>query len=283
MDYNVFILARVREAYVRGLSTENAVVLAIKSTAGVVTSAAIVMVAVFGTFATLSALELKQMGVGLAAAVLIDATVIRGVLLPATMKLLGDWNWYIPARLERLLPRIEAEPSALDTAGSVEAPLSPIESAGSGLWEPATLMAEAQAALDRSPRRCALATVKLDTAELDRRLGTGAADALAVAAITRLARTLRPGDGIAATGRGRFALLITDLQAPLDAWKVAGRVVDRLRAPFNIADKMVVAGPAVAVVVGTNELTSADELLEATESGLEAHPVEGVELAVVGV
>jgi putative drug exporter of the RND superfamily len=80
-------------------------------TAGVVTAAAVVMVCVFALFGTLSSLELKQAGVGLAAAVLIDATVIRGVLLPATMKLLGEWNWYLPRRLN-WLPRL-----AHDSAG----------------------------------------------------------------------------------------------------------------------------------------------------------------------
>ena len=69
----------------------------IKRTAGVVTSAAIVMVGVFSIFAALSMLMFKQFGVGLAAAILIDATIVRAVLLPATMKLLGDWNWYLPA------------------------------------------------------------------------------------------------------------------------------------------------------------------------------------------
>jgi len=80
----------------------------IESTAGVVTSAALVMVAVFSIFATLSMLFFKQFGVGLAAAVLIDATIVRGVLLPATMKLLGERNWYLPAWLE-WLPRLEHE------------------------------------------------------------------------------------------------------------------------------------------------------------------------------
>src|SRR5207244_13203246 len=82
----------------------------IRSTAGVVTSAAIVMVAVFSIFATLSLLFFKQFGVGLAAAILIDATIVRGVLLPATMKLLGDWNWYLPRWLE-WLPRLERRES----------------------------------------------------------------------------------------------------------------------------------------------------------------------------
>ena len=99
MDYHVFILARIREAYDSGMSTEDAISHSIKATAGVVTSAAVVMVGVFAIFATLSSLELKQMGVGLAAAILIDATIIRAVLLPATMKLLGDWNWWLPKSL----------------------------------------------------------------------------------------------------------------------------------------------------------------------------------------
>jgi RND superfamily putative drug exporter len=102
MDYHVFILSRIREAVTGGMSTDRAVAYGIKQTAGVVTSAAIVMVAVFSIFATLSSLEFKQMGVGLAAAILIDATIVRAVLLPATMKLLGDWNWYLPSRLSWL-------------------------------------------------------------------------------------------------------------------------------------------------------------------------------------
>jgi uncharacterized membrane protein YdfJ with MMPL/SSD domain len=113
MDYHVFILSRIREGYDRGLSTDAAVAQGIKATAGVVTSAAIVMVGVFAIFATLSMLFLKQFGVGLAAAVLIDATIVRAVLLPATMTLLGDWNWYLPRWLE-WLPRHDQEPPVQD-------------------------------------------------------------------------------------------------------------------------------------------------------------------------
>ena len=108
MDYHVFILSRVREAFDRGMKTEDAVAHGIKTTAGVVTSAAIVMVGVFSIFATLPILDMKEAGVGLAAAVLIDATIVRAVLLPATMKLLGDWNWYLPKWLD-WLPRLEHE------------------------------------------------------------------------------------------------------------------------------------------------------------------------------
>ena len=102
MDYHVFILSRVREVVDTGLRTDTAVRHSIASTAGVVTAAAAVMVCVFALFGTLSSLELKQAGVGLAAAVLIDATLIRGVLLPASMTLLGDWNWYLPRKLHSL-------------------------------------------------------------------------------------------------------------------------------------------------------------------------------------
>jgi uncharacterized membrane protein YdfJ with MMPL/SSD domain len=108
MDYHVFILSRVREAYDRGLSNEDAVAHGIRSTAGVVTSAAIVMVATFSVFAMLPLIDMKEMGIGLAAAVLIDATLIRAVLLPATMKLLGERNWYLPSWLG-WLPRLEHE------------------------------------------------------------------------------------------------------------------------------------------------------------------------------
>jgi uncharacterized membrane protein YdfJ with MMPL/SSD domain len=124
MDYHVFILSRVREAHDRGLSTEDAVTHGIKTTAGVVTSAAIVMVCVFSVFATLSMLIFKQFGVGLAAAILIDATIVRAVLLPATMKLLGDWNWYLPKWLawlpdlehHREVEKVEARPVPTPTA-----------------------------------------------------------------------------------------------------------------------------------------------------------------------
>jgi uncharacterized membrane protein YdfJ with MMPL/SSD domain len=109
MDYHVFILTRVREAFDKGMTTEDAVAHGIKTTASTVTSAAIIMVGVFATFATLSMIDMKQMGIGLAAAVLIDATLVRAVLLPATMKLLGDWNWYLPKRLG-WIPQIAHEP-----------------------------------------------------------------------------------------------------------------------------------------------------------------------------
>ncbi|NEA97900.1 MMPL family transporter [Streptomyces sp. SID13726] len=102
MDYHVFVVSRIREARLRGRSTKDAIQHGVVTTAGVVTSAAVIMVAVFAIFGTLSMQSMKQMGVGLAAAVLIDATIIRGVLLPAVMALLGERNWYLPKWLHRL-------------------------------------------------------------------------------------------------------------------------------------------------------------------------------------
>jgi uncharacterized membrane protein YdfJ with MMPL/SSD domain len=115
MDYNVFVVSRVREGHDRGLPTRQAVAYGIRSTAGVVTSAAIIMVAVFAVFGTLNLQQFKQLAVGLAISVLVDATVIRAVLLPSVMALLGDRNWYLPRWLARFTaggagPRPPASP-----------------------------------------------------------------------------------------------------------------------------------------------------------------------------
>ena len=107
MDYHVFLLSRIRELRQRGSSTRDAVTGGIASSAGVVTSAAFIMVAVFSVFATLSLIDLKILGVGMAAAVLIDATVVRGVLMPAALSLLGDRTWAAPRWLRRRADRAE--------------------------------------------------------------------------------------------------------------------------------------------------------------------------------
>jgi RND superfamily putative drug exporter len=108
MDYHVFVVSRIREAVKQGMSTRDAVAHGITGSAGVVTSAAIVMVAVFSIFATLSTVDMKQLGVGLAAAILLDATIIRAVVLPALMTLLGNANWWAP----RFMRRREVPPAA---------------------------------------------------------------------------------------------------------------------------------------------------------------------------
>jgi putative drug exporter of the RND superfamily len=102
MDYHVFILSRVREHWAAGASAKEAIVTGIGRTAGVVSSAALIMFAVFSIFATLQMIDVKMLGVGLAAAVLIDATVVRGVVLPACLALLGERAWYLPRWLDWL-------------------------------------------------------------------------------------------------------------------------------------------------------------------------------------
>ncbi len=111
MDYHVFVLSRVREAVQRGASPEDAISEGVRTSAGVVTSAAVVMMAAFGVFATLSTIDMKQLGIGLASAVAIDATIVRGVLLPATLQLLGRRAWQ-ESRVARVIPAIgHSEPA----------------------------------------------------------------------------------------------------------------------------------------------------------------------------
>ena len=109
MDYHVFIVSRIKELYDKGETTDDAVLHGIVRTAPSVTSAAVVMVAVFGVFASLSLLQFKQLGFGLAVAIAVDATVVRAVLLPSTMKLLGRWNWYMPRWLDWLPSLVPGE------------------------------------------------------------------------------------------------------------------------------------------------------------------------------
>lgn len=108
MDYHFFILTRIKEGRDRGLDSRTAVANDIAATAGTITSAAAIMVVVFAVFVTMKFAMIQQLGLGLAVAVFVDATVIRSILLPAVMRLLGDWNWYLPSFLE-WLPRVTVE------------------------------------------------------------------------------------------------------------------------------------------------------------------------------
>ncbi|MFI1381507.1 MMPL family transporter [Embleya sp. NPDC020886] len=129
MDYHVFVVSRIREAYDKGMDTKSAVSHGIRTTAGVVTSAATIMVAVFGVFGTLSMQSMKQFGVGLAVAVLLDATIIRGLLLPAVMTLLGDRNWYLPRWLG-WLPQMDHGDEAIEAPAPAAEPVPAYASAG---------------------------------------------------------------------------------------------------------------------------------------------------------
>jgi RND superfamily putative drug exporter len=111
MDYQVFLLSRIRERYDETGDTRDAVTFGVASTARIITGAALIIVAVFAGFASGELIMFQQMGFGVAAALLIDATIIRSVVLPAAMGLLGDWNWYLPRWLE-WLPRVQVEGGA---------------------------------------------------------------------------------------------------------------------------------------------------------------------------
>jgi RND superfamily putative drug exporter len=109
MDYEVFLLSRIREAYVDGHDNTESVIVGITTTARVITSAALIMICVFLSFVFGSEPAVKMVGLGLATAVFVDATIVRMVLVPSTMKLMGDANWWVPQWLDKLLPNVHLE------------------------------------------------------------------------------------------------------------------------------------------------------------------------------
>ena len=112
MDYEVFLLSRVREAWLSGRDTSGAVTEGLARTAGVISAAAAIMIVVFGALALSPEVFLKLIGIGLATAVLVDATIVRLVLVPAVMQILGERNWWMPRWLDRIVPRAEVEAPA---------------------------------------------------------------------------------------------------------------------------------------------------------------------------
>jgi uncharacterized membrane protein YdfJ with MMPL/SSD domain len=149
MDYHVFILMRIKEAHDRGVGSNEAVVRGISITSGTITSAAAIMVCVFAVFVTLRLAVVKEIGLGLAVAVLLDATVVRTVLLPASMRLLGEWNWWLPGFLS-WLPRVTLEAEPLPSPSqSAAAALTPIRAEPAG--PPVTTGAAQEPSLTTSP------------------------------------------------------------------------------------------------------------------------------------
>ena len=126
MDYEVFLMSRVREEYLRTGDNTASVSAGISHTARVITAAAIIMVSVFGSFAFGADPTVKMMGVGLATAIAIDATIIRMVLVPASMRLLGDRNWWLPGWLDRILPHLDLEGEAALAAPSAAQEPEPV-------------------------------------------------------------------------------------------------------------------------------------------------------------
>ena len=117
MDYEVFLISRIREEYLKHRDTRRAVADGLAKTARVITAAAAIMVVVFLAFLAAPDVFLKLFGVGLATAIFLDATLVRMVLVPAVMQILGDRNWWIPSWLERILPQLEVEPGARSAEG----------------------------------------------------------------------------------------------------------------------------------------------------------------------
>jgi len=123
MDYEVFLLSRVREEFIRTGDNDESVIAGLASTARVISSAALIMICVFGGFVLSEDPTVKMFGLGLGTAILVDATVVRLVLVPASMKLMGDANWWLPGWLDRLLPRVDIDgeralPQLVQTAAS---------------------------------------------------------------------------------------------------------------------------------------------------------------------
>ena len=134
MDYEVFLLSRVREEWLRTGDSRTSVADGLAATAKVITAAAAIMVVVFGSFVLENDRTFKLMGTGLATAIFLDATIVRMLLVPATMELLGDRNWWLPGWLDRLLPHIHVEDARAavggETAVPTSAPLVPVVSEG---------------------------------------------------------------------------------------------------------------------------------------------------------
>lgn len=107
MDYEVFLLSRIKESYDRRGDNEEAVAEGLEQTAGIITGAAVIMIFVFGAFVLAGLIAVKEFGFGLAVAVALDATLIRIVLAPAFMRLMGEWNWWAPVWLKRVLPKVD--------------------------------------------------------------------------------------------------------------------------------------------------------------------------------
>src|SRR5213076_3142120 len=109
-DYEVFLMSRMREEWDRSGDNDHSIAYGLEHTGRIITAAAIIMIAAFSGFTFGSFVGLQEFGLGLSAAILLDATLVRAVLVPAVMKLLGDWNWFLPARVRRVL-RVPATPA----------------------------------------------------------------------------------------------------------------------------------------------------------------------------
>jgi uncharacterized membrane protein YdfJ with MMPL/SSD domain len=251
MDYEVFLLSRMREEWDKWRNNEKAVALGLEHTGRIITAAAIIMIAAFSGFTFGSFVGLQMFGLGLSTAILLDATVVRSVLVPATMKLVGDWNWYLPAPMARALRLKDG------------APVTPEPEPGLGgavLEEPAFRAAVERAIGEGELRGMVLVSLSVDDLGLD-----GGADALLVAAESRMARVIRPGDVLGRLDRGRMAVLAGNGDGADGAARITERVADRLAEPFHIAGREVELGLRIGMATDADD---ADGLIRRAEKSL---------------
>jgi RND superfamily putative drug exporter len=250
MDYNVFLLSRIHEAYNHGDGPRESVIHGMSRIGKVVAFAGLIMSAVFLSFVTGSDVIGKMFGLGLGLAILIDVMVVRMVIAPAVVTLLGDRAWWLPAWMDRVLPNVslEGRPEPL-----LEAPS-----------ERDAILAATAGALKRTGHGLAILSIRID----------GADDAVSLAADARIQRTLRPGDALAHCGDGSFAVLLCDIDDEAHALVVADRILVRLGEPFSVGGELVVmrSHAALATARGGEDAAA---LLEATESALRSGTPDG--------
>ena len=244
MDYEVFLLSRIREEYDSGRTNTDAVAAGLQHTGRIITACALIMVAAFSGFTAGSFVGLQMFGLGLSVAILLDATVVRAFLVPATMKLLGDWNWYLPDRVSRVM-RLER------TARHALAAM--IDTGPAGRTEIVEAIETRSHAA--SPRPFAVLSLEIE----------GASDALMVAACERAQNHLRPHDLLAVTGPGRLAVLLAEVGGDGEAYVIADRLLERLHTPYSIAGEMIEPPVHAALAIGPGET---EALLDATEAAL---------------
>jgi RND superfamily putative drug exporter len=221
MDYEVFLLSRMREEWDKRRNNEDAVAFGLQHTGRIITAAAIIMIAAFAGFTAGTFVGLQMFGIGLSVAILLDATIVRAFMVPATMKLLGDWNWYLPERVARWMrvkePPVDPEPDLSESGPDV------VDEAVLQEW------------LASTPHAAGLW------------IDVGEDGALQVAAVERIRRTLRPGDAFADLGGGRMAVFLPDIRNRREAMAAADRIERRLSEPFKIGDELIDATVNVTV------------------------------------
>ena len=253
MDYEVFLLSRMREEWDKRRDNEQAVALGLEHTGRIITAAAVIMIAAFAGFTAGSFVGLQMFGLGLSAAILLDATIVRAVLVPATMKLMGQWNWYLPGRVARLM-RV-GEPVVVP--GEL-----PPEDLDAGPLNRTAFTAAVATALE-ARRDCAVVAVDLDPAgDLGHRLGS-AHEALVLAAEQRVARAIRPGDCLGRVGDAQLAVLAAEADG---REPMAERIRGRLGEPFLVGSERVDVAARIGVVTGDGDEDAAGLLRRAQEA-----------------